>query len=107
MSPVWVNNVLTSRAVKVQELSRTGTSIVATIDNHIIALMRLVLTVSALVVMLIDPVEPAHFVATTYLVLSLYTAYSAFLYLLALYVNPIPAIIIRWAHWVDVGWAVV
>ncbi len=78
-----------------------------TVDNHIIAAMRLVLAASGLLIIYIDPAEPSGFVAVTYLLLTCYTAYSALLYALALRAsNHLLETIYKWVHWADVAWYV-
>lgn len=71
------------------------------VDDRMIGLMRLILALSALIIIYIDPAEPDRFVAITYGALLAYTFYSGVLYVLSLrsaHVMPI-----RTAHWVDVG----
>ncbi len=82
-------------------------SATGTVDNHIIAAMRLVLAASGLLIIYIDPAEPSRFVAVTHLLLACYTAYSALLYTLALHASSyLLETIYRWVHWVDVAWYV-
>jgi tRNA nucleotidyltransferase (CCA-adding enzyme) len=52
------------------------------VDERMVCLMRLVLSLSALIVIYIDPAEPDRFVAATYAALTLYILYSAALYFL-------------------------
>ncbi|HYY41883.1 MAG TPA: hypothetical protein VE775_04060, partial [Pyrinomonadaceae bacterium] len=47
------------------------------LDYRMVCLMRLVLSLSALVVIYIDPAEPDRFVAANYVALALYIFYSA------------------------------
>jgi signal transduction histidine kinase len=56
----------------------------AQVDDRMVCLMRLVLAVSALVIVYLDPAEPNRLVRETYAALVLYTLYSAALYALAL-----------------------
>ena len=72
------------------------------VDNQIIGLMRLILASSALVIIYIDPSEPDHNVALTYITLALYSAYSAVLYFLS--IRSRPPLSAQATHWVDVGW---
>jgi hypothetical protein len=65
-----------------------------------VSLMRLILALSALTIIYIDPSEPDRFVAITYGALILYSLYSAFLYFLS--VRRIALLPTRIAHWVDV-----
>ncbi len=75
-----------------------------TLDNRIIARMRLILAVSALIILAIDPSEPDQLVAVTYITLGLYVGYCLLVYLAAIRSSPIMAWIVRWAHWIDVAW---
>lgn len=75
------------------------------IDDRMIAAMRLMLASSALLIIYIDPSEPDRYVTLTYTALLLYTAYSAGLYTFLLRRRSSPPIVI--AHWVDVGCYVV
>lgn len=68
------------------------------------AAMRLVLAAAGLLVIYIHPAEPDRFVALTYAELTLYTLYSALLYLLAWRGSSLGAWISTWAHWADLGW---
>ena len=71
------------------------------VDDRMVCLMRLVLALSALAVIYIDPAEPDRFVAATYAALALYILYSAALYLLpSLYKSPARE---RIVSWVDLG----
>lgn len=78
------------------------------LDSHVVAVMRLVLASWAMLAILIDVVERRRSdvpVSPEYIVLCLYTLYSALLYLStrrprASAESPLE----RWAHWVDVGW---
>ena len=47
------------------------------VDGRMVCLMRLVLSVSALAVIFVDPSEPDRLVAATYAALALYLLYSA------------------------------
>jgi signal transduction histidine kinase len=78
-----------------------------TVDNRIIAVMRLVLALSALLITFIDPSAPDRLVAVTYAALSLYTIYSAVLYVIVQRNDRLQAYIIKRAHWADVAWYVV
>src|SRR6266581_3241242 len=72
------------------------------IDERMIAAMRLMLALLALLSTYIDPAETTHYVAATYTVLALYLAYSLALLTLALQRRAtIPATV---AYWADVGW---
>jgi signal transduction histidine kinase len=71
------------------------------VDDRMVCLMRLVLSISALVIIYIDPSEPDRFVAATYAALALYVLYSAaLLFFTRLHESA------RWERivpWVDVG----
>jgi signal transduction histidine kinase len=56
----------------------------APVDDEMVCLMRVVLAVSALVIVYLDPAEPNRLVPVTYAALVLYTLYSAALYALTL-----------------------
>jgi len=75
-------------------------------DNRIIARMRLVLAVSALVIIALDPSELNDLAAITSATLGLYAAYSLLVYLAPERTSPIMEWIVRWAHWVDIAWYV-
>jgi signal transduction histidine kinase len=75
-----------------------------TAERRAIAALRLVLASAALVVVWIDPVQPARLANTLYAVLSLYTAYSAALYLRWLRARSSAPPPPRFAHWIDVAW---
>jgi signal transduction histidine kinase len=62
--------------------------------------MRLILALSALSIIYIDPSEPDRYVALTYGSLLLYSAYSAVLYYLSVKQRPLPTGI---TSWIDVG----
>ncbi len=85
----------------------TGTSATATVDDRIIAVMRFILAFSALLITIVDPSEPDRLVAITYAALSLYTIYSAALYLIVQRFQAFQAAIRKWTHWADVGWYIV
>ena|SRR5438105_12745162 len=61
--------------------------------------MRLILALSALIIIYIDPSEPDRFVAVTYLIV--YTVYSAILFILSLRRHN--SLQVRRAHWIDIG----
>jgi signal transduction histidine kinase len=79
----------------------------ATVDDRIIAVMRFALALSALLITIIDPSEPDRLVAVTYTALSLYTIYSAVLFIVVQRYASLQSSIGKWAHWADVGWYVV
>jgi signal transduction histidine kinase len=72
------------------------------IDERMIAAMRLMLVLVALLSTYVDPGETTHYVAATYTVLALYLIYSIVLLSLAVRRrSTIPATV---AYWADVGW---
>lgn len=85
----------------VQDNGRPGPN-----DDWMIALVRLVLAASALVIIYIDPSEPDRFVLATYLALILYTVYSAVLFVLVVGPVRVPALLRLHSHWFDVAWYV-
>lgn len=71
------------------------------VDDRMINLMRLILALSALLIIYIDPLEPDRLVAVTYGALLVYSVYGAILYYLSLRGSPpLPLSI---SHWIDVG----
>lgn len=77
------------------------------VDSRMVALMRLLLASSALVIICLDPSEPDRFVAITYGALVLYTIYSITLYILVRRGSTVAEFISKWSHWADVGWYLV
>src|SRR5712691_8076959 len=76
--------------------------ILGAIDERMIAAMRLMLALLAILSTYIDPAETTHYVAATYTVLAFYLAYSITLCTLAVRRrSTIPATV---AYWADVGW---
>jgi signal transduction histidine kinase len=75
------------------------------VNEQMIAAMRLLLALSALLVIYIDPSEPDRFVTVTYLTLALYSLYSGLLY----YGSRSGWSLLPYgeAHWVDVCWYLV
>ena len=73
-------------------------------DTRLIGAMRLLLAVSALIFIWIDPLEPDRFVKLTYAALVLYVLYSLALYVLARTQTQAMRTIRAWTHWLDVGW---
>src|SRR5215212_5587562 len=71
------------------------------VDDRMISLMRLILALSALLIIYIDPSEPDRYVAITYGALVAYSLYSALLYYLS--VRRARLLPNRIAHWADVG----
>jgi len=71
------------------------------VDDRMIGLMRLILALSALLIIYIDPSEPDRLVAITYGALVAYSLYSAVLYFFS--IRNIAVFPNRIAHWADVG----
>jgi signal transduction histidine kinase len=84
-----------------------STPATATVDDRIVAVMRFILAFSALLITIVDPSAPDRLVAITYAALSLYTIYSAALYVIVQRFQAFQAAIKRWTHWADVGWYIV
>ncbi|HEX6605274.1 MAG TPA: histidine kinase [Chloroflexia bacterium] len=76
-------------------------------DNPALAMMRLLLAASALLIIWISPTQPDRLVIPTYLTLGLYTLYSAVLGILTLRRDHLPAVVTQHVHWLDVAWYVV
>lgn len=74
------------------------------IDTRMIPATRLVLAVSALLIVYIDPSEPDRFAAPTYAVLILYIVYSALLLYIFRSRRAVAAAVASWTHWADVFW---
>ena len=69
------------------------------VDDRMIALMRLTLAVSALLIIYIDPAEPDRFVVPTYGALVIYVVYSAIIFALSFYERTPHSV----GPWIDVG----
>ena len=89
--------------ISIQPTTPTSTPATATVDDRIIAMMRFILAFSALLITIVDPSEPDRLVAITYAALSLYTIYSAALYVIVQRFQEFQAAIRKWTHWADVG----
>lgn len=86
------------------EQSRPGheRSFLSSVDDRMVCMMRLILALSALLIIYIDPSEPNHNVTLTYCTLVLYSVYSAVLYFLSIrHGSALPTTI---THWIDIGW---
>jgi signal transduction histidine kinase len=79
-------------------------TISASTDGRMIAIMRLVLASSALLIIYLDPSEPDRLVRVTYTALILYTLYSLFLLILTLSSGSLLSSLGRLSHWLDIGW---
>src|SRR6266540_975283 len=73
-------------------------------DTRLIAAMRLLLAVSALIFICIDSFERDRIVTLTYAAPALYVLYSLTLYALARAQAQAMRTIRAWTHWLDVGW---
>ena len=76
--------------------------LVESFDERMIALMRLILASSALVIIYIDPAEPDRFVSATYTALVLYVGYSLVLFVAARQSSAILKQLLSYTHWIDV-----
>ncbi len=84
------------------EIADYGYSSLESVDNQIVCLMRVLLSVSALVITFIDPTSPDRFIETTYAILIGYCLYSAMLYFLSW--RAISLVLINTNPWIDVIW---
>ncbi|MBV9787155.1 MAG: GAF domain-containing protein [Chloroflexi bacterium] len=71
----------------------------------IIAAIRFVLAFSGLLITYIDPPQQRDLLSYIYIVLWLYTLYSAGVYLLVVKTSPLLGTLLPWTHWIDVGWS--
>ena len=72
------------------------------LDYAMFGVMRIILALSAWIIIWIDPTQPDRFVQPTYTALFLYAIYSIYLYLLAR--SGRGERHLRNAHWVDIAW---
>ncbi len=72
------------------------------IDLRLISTLRLILAATALLVLFIDPSEPFRYVNATYIVLALYTIYSAVV--LSVSLRRSDLIPTQYMHWIDMVW---
>ena len=72
------------------------------VDDQRINILRLLLSVTALAVILIDPSEPDRLVEITYITLVLYCIYSLFLAVFDL--TRRNSVLHNYGHWIDVVW---
>lgn len=84
---------------KFADSTRSNRITLDSVDDRMIALMRLTLAVSALLIIYIDPFEPDRFVVPTYISLVVYVFYSLVIVVLSLYQRA-PYLI---APWIDVA----
>src|ERR1044071_6732652 len=77
---------------------------IESVDERLVNLTRLILALSALIIIYIDPSEPDRLVNVTYTTLALYTVYSALIYFIRRQREPnlqnVPL------YWLDVAWYV-
>lgn len=97
--------LLLGRGLRHTDAPLASTRSLGSVDNRMIAAMRLTLASSALLVVYIDPSEPVRYAAITYAALTLYIVYSAILYIMVLYRRLCSLITV--AHWIDVAWYVI
>lgn len=83
---------------------RSKRKLIASVDDRMIGVMRLILASSALLIIYIDPSEPDRLVDVTYASLVLYVAFSAALYFLSLWQPGRFGRLSSWAPWMDVSW---
>ena len=86
---------------------RSKRKLIASVDDRMIGVMRLILASSALLIIYIDPSEPDRLVNVTYASLVLYIIFSATLYFLSLLKPGRFERLSTWAPWMDVGWYLV
>jgi len=77
---------------------------IESVDERLVNLTRLVLAMSALIIIYVDPSEPDRLVKVTYTTLALYTFYSACVYFLSR--RPQSALRGIPLYWIDVAWYV-
>src|SRR5688500_18581529 len=94
--------------MQVQPVALADEAEIESIDNRFIAMMRLLLALSALLIVIIEPTSPNRlidrFVVVTYVALGLYVAYSAALYLAARRDSALQRWLGRHEYWADVAW---
>jgi len=78
---------------------------IESVDERLVNVTRLVLALSALIIIYLDPSEPNRLVNITYTTLALYTVYSALVYFIYLRYDSIFGSIPL--YWIDVAWYVV
>ena len=78
---------------------------IESVDERLVNITRLILALSALIIIYLDPSEPDRLVNITYTTLALYTVYSALVYFIYLRYDSIFGSIPL--YWIDVAWYVV
>jgi signal transduction histidine kinase len=84
--------------------SPSSDAAVGSIGDPIIALMRLVLVSSALLIVHFDQSASVRYVSSAYGLLILYIAHSLTFFILATRHSPRVRFIRLWSHWIDVAW---
>lgn len=74
------------------------------ITDHKLALLRLILAVSALLIIYIDPTEPDRYVHLTYVSIVAFALYSLFIYVAARQRINFPGSVMTWLLWIDIAW---
>jgi len=77
------------------------------IDRRMVALTRLLLASSALLIIFIDPTEPDRLVGETYVLLIFYTFYSLYIFLADWFDGPLPSLIRLHPWWIDTAFYLV
>ena len=77
---------------------------IESVDERLVNVTRLILALSALIIIYLDPSEPDRLVNITYTTLALYTGYSALVYFISLRHDSIFGSIPL--YWLDVAWYV-
>ncbi len=72
------------------------------VDDRMVSLLRLLISLAALLIIFVDSSEPDRFVEITYTVLILYCVYSAVIYLTT--VKGFVLIPVQSVHWIDIFW---
>lgn len=80
----------------------TDAFVIGSLDERVIATMRVVLAVLAILSTYIDPVETTHYVVVTYTVLTLHLTYSSLLCVQTIQQRPWLSATLT--YWVDMGW---
>jgi signal transduction histidine kinase len=78
---------------------------IESVDERLVNITRLILALSALIIIYLDPSEPDRLVNITYITLAFYTVYSALVYFIYLRYDSIFGSIPL--YWIDVAWYVV
>src|SRR5258705_9034378 len=99
-----LNQEMLSQDFSSKDLSTTLPLSVRWIDLRKISVIRVILALSALLVVYVDPSDSHRFLGITYFFLAGYVVYSVALWVMA--VRHSPTFPIRNLHWLDVGWYV-